>query len=123
MKKFLIIPAALALTLGVVGCSKQPTTPEAPTTGGVDGTVSTVPDFSSDATIVATVVPAVAAAVSKAVGAEGAVTVDEMNNVINIKGTVPNNDLKRAAEAAAKDALAKMNAPADIKVNNALMVK
>ncbi|MGI8923838.1 MAG: hypothetical protein ACR2HJ_07335 [Fimbriimonadales bacterium] len=124
MKKYIAIGAALLIAGSIIGCKKEDTDAGKDPGAVVKDTIdAATPDFSTDATLTSTVIPAITTAISTAVGTEGEVTVEAMDKVIHLKGTVANNDLKRSAETAAKDALMKMNAPAEVTVNNALMVK
>jgi osmotically-inducible protein OsmY len=131
--------ALLLLGTGLAGCSdKEGGTAQAPpnvkeaggkaanTTAGTTGTGATgatstaAADFTTDA--------GTQAAVQKALSenadvkdAAAKITVEVKDKMITLKGDVPDNDTKRKLGEATEAALKANNAPADIKVNNALM--
>lgn len=138
MKHFFAYGAALLLLgIGMVGCNKQETggtgntPPSTPQAGGMAantgaGAPAAIADFSSDEKITETVVPGVKQALADETtlqGTDNSIEVEVKDKKIFLKGDVTNNDAKRKAGEVAETALKGMNPPADVTVNNSLMVK
>jgi hypothetical protein len=142
MKHFVAYGAALLLLGGIlIGCGKPETgekgnpPPNVPQAGGLEankgkGAPAVVPtttaDFSSDAKITETAVPGVQKALTDETalqGAENSITVEVKDKKIFLKGTAKDNAAKKKAGEVAQAALKTMNAPADVTINNSLMVK
>jgi hypothetical protein len=133
MRNFFALGAALLLIgSGLLGCgNKEPETvapPNVPQAGGkqantgsgTTGGSTAAADFTSDTGTTAAVKKALEEnADVKDVAAK--ITIETKDKRITLKGEVPDTDTKRKVGDAVTAALKANNAPADIKVNNALV--
>ena len=88
-------------------------------------TTATV-DFTSNASLALSVTPKVKTALiadSGLADPANQIDVDSKDKVVHLKGHVKNNELKRKAGQIAKETLASMNAPDDVKVSNELLTR
>jgi hypothetical protein len=128
---FALGAALLLLGSGLLGCGnkEEPATapPNVPQAGGKDAnkgatgaTNTPATDFTSDAGIQSAVKKGLEEnADVKDTAAK--ITIEVKDKLITLKGEVPDNDTKRKVGEAVTATLKTNNAPADIKVNNALV--